>query len=45
MRALRLTDQDVMAEARQRGVERLEQVRYAVVERDGKIAIIENKDG
>ena len=44
MRALHLTDQDVMAAARQRGVERLEQVRYAVVERDGKIAIIENKD-
>jgi uncharacterized membrane protein YcaP (DUF421 family) len=44
MRALRLTDQDVMAAARQRGVERLEQVRYAVVERDGKIAIIESKD-
>jgi uncharacterized membrane protein YcaP (DUF421 family) len=44
MRALRLTEQDVMAAARQRGVERLEQVRYAVVERDGKIAIIENKD-
>jgi len=44
MRALRLSEQDVMAAARQRGIERLEQVRYAVAERDGKIAIIENKE-
>jgi uncharacterized membrane protein YcaP (DUF421 family) len=43
MRALRLTKQDIMAAARQRGIERLEQVRYAIAERDGKIAIIENK--
>jgi uncharacterized membrane protein YcaP (DUF421 family) len=43
MRALRRTEQDVMAAARQRGIERLEQVRYAIAERDGKIAIIENK--
>ena len=39
--ALRLNKQDVMAAARQRGLERLEQVRYAVAERDGKIAIVE----
>jgi uncharacterized membrane protein YcaP (DUF421 family) len=43
MRALRLSEQDVMAAARQRGIERLEQVRYAIAERDGKIAIIENQ--
>jgi uncharacterized membrane protein YcaP (DUF421 family) len=43
MRALRLTDQDVMAAARQRGIERLEQVRYAIAERHGKIAIIEGQ--
>lgn len=43
MHALRLTEQDVMAAARQRGIERMDQVRYAVAERDGKIAIIENK--
>jgi uncharacterized membrane protein YcaP (DUF421 family) len=30
-----------MAAARQRGLARLEQVRYAISERDGKIAIIE----
>jgi uncharacterized membrane protein YcaP (DUF421 family) len=40
MRALRLSEQDVMAAARQTGLQRLEQVRYAVSERDGKIAII-----
>jgi uncharacterized membrane protein YcaP (DUF421 family) len=30
MRALRLTEQDLMAAARQRGIERLDKVRYAV---------------
>jgi uncharacterized membrane protein YcaP (DUF421 family) len=41
MQALRLTEQDVMAAARQRGLERLEQVLYAIAERDGKIAIVQ----
>ena len=41
MRALRILEQDVMTAARQRGLMRLEQVRYATVERDGKISIIE----
>lgn len=40
MRGLRLQPADVMAAVRQRGLERLEQVRYAVVERDGKVSII-----
>jgi uncharacterized membrane protein YcaP (DUF421 family) len=44
MRALRLNEQDIMAAARQRGLMRREQVRYAVAERDGKIAIIEEKE-
>ena len=43
MRQLRIEPQDVMAAARQRGLERLEQVRYAVIERDGKVSIIENR--
>jgi len=43
MNRLRLTQQDVMAAARQRGLMRLEQVRYAVAERDGKISIIEEQ--
>ena len=41
MRALRVLESDVMAAARQRGLMRLEQVRYAVAERDGKVSIIE----
>ena len=43
MTALRLTEQDVMAAARQRGLKRLEQVQYAIAERDGKIAIVTEK--
>jgi uncharacterized membrane protein YcaP (DUF421 family) len=43
MRRLRLTQQDIMAAARQRGLMRLEQVRYAVAERDGKISIVEDQ--
>ncbi len=43
MRALRILEQDVMTAARQRGLMRLDQVRYATVERDGKISIIEEK--
>ncbi|MDA8252730.1 MAG: DUF421 domain-containing protein [Rhodospirillales bacterium] len=45
MRRLRLTEQDVMAAARQRGLERLAQVRYAVAERDGKISVVPQDDG
>lgn len=40
MLALRLQKADVMTAARQRGLERLDQVRYAVAERDGKVSII-----
>jgi uncharacterized membrane protein YcaP (DUF421 family) len=43
MRSLRLNKQDVMAAARQRGLERLEQVRFAIAERDGKVAIVEEQ--
>jgi uncharacterized membrane protein YcaP (DUF421 family) len=41
MRMLRLQEADVMSAVRQRGLQRLEQVRYAVVERDGKVSIVE----
>jgi uncharacterized membrane protein YcaP (DUF421 family) len=44
MRKLRLGEQDIMAAARQRGLQRLAQVRYAVAERDGKISIIEQSE-
>lgn len=40
MRNLRMLESDIMGAVRQRGLMRLEQVRYAVVERDGKISII-----
>jgi uncharacterized membrane protein YcaP (DUF421 family) len=40
MRMLHLQPQDVMAAARQRGLQQLSQVRYAVAERDGKVSII-----
>jgi uncharacterized membrane protein YcaP (DUF421 family) len=43
MSRLRLTEQDIMAAARQRGLMRLEQVRYAVAERDGKISIVQDE--
>ncbi len=33
-----------MAAARQRGLMRLDQVRYAVAERDGKISIVEDQE-
>jgi uncharacterized membrane protein YcaP (DUF421 family) len=42
MLRLRLNDQDVTAAARQRGLMRLDRVRYALAERDGKISIVEN---
>lgn len=40
MRGLRMLESDVMAAIRQKGLMRLEQVRYAIVERDGKVSII-----
>lgn len=40
MRGLRMLESDVMTAVRQQGLMRLEQVRYAVVERDGKVSII-----
>lgn len=43
MRKLRLEPQDVVAAARQRGLMRLDQVRYAVAERDGKVSIVEQR--
>jgi len=40
MRGLRMLESDVMTAVRQKGLMRLEQVRYAIVERDGKVSII-----
>ena len=39
-RRLRRTEQGIMAAARQRSLMRLERVRYALAERDGKISIV-----
>lgn len=44
MRGLRMLESDVMTAVRQKGLMRLEQVRYAIVERDGKISIIPDSD-
>ncbi len=44
MRGLRVLESDVMAAVRQKGLMRLEQVRYAVVERDGKVSIVPEGD-
>jgi uncharacterized membrane protein YcaP (DUF421 family) len=44
MHRLRIQEQDVMAAARQRGLQKLSQVRYAVVERDGKVSIVAEAD-
>jgi uncharacterized membrane protein YcaP (DUF421 family) len=41
MRKMRIQDQDVMAAARSEGVGRLDQVEYAILERNGEISIIQ----
>ena len=43
MRDLRLTELYIMAAARQRSIGRIEPLRNAVAERDGKISIIEDQ--
>lgn len=40
MQKMRLQDDDVMAMARDNGLERLDQVEYAILERNGEICII-----
>ena len=41
---MRVLESDVMAAVRQKGLMRLEQVRYAVVKRDGKVSIVPEGD-
>lgn len=41
MQKMRIADDDVMAAARDKGVEGLDQIDYAVLERNGEISIIE----
>jgi len=40
MRRMRIPDDDVMALAREQGLERLDQIGYAILERNGSISII-----
>ena len=44
MKMLRLQKSDIMSAIRQRGLQRLEQVRYAIIERDGKVSVVEDQD-
>ncbi len=44
MNKARLTLDDIMESARESGLERLDQIRYAIVERNGKISIIQRPD-
>ena len=39
-----MLESDVMTAVRQKGLMRLEQVRYAIVERDGKVSIIPKEE-
>lgn len=40
MKRMRIQDDDVMAMARDQGLERLDQIQYAILERNGEISII-----
>lgn len=40
MKRMRLQDDDIMAMARDNGIERLDQIEYAILERNGEISII-----
>ncbi len=44
MSRMSIQDDDVMAAARDKGLERLDQIRYAVLERTGEISIIQASD-
>ena len=44
MKRMRLEDVDVMASARTKGVKTLEQIEYAILERNGVINVIKRKD-
>ena len=44
MRKARVQDTDVMASARTKGVKTLDQIQYAILERNGAISIIQKED-
>ena len=41
---MRILDEDVMASARDKGIMSLDQIRYAILERNGEISIIQSED-
>ena len=43
MDAVQIQQQDVMAAAREKGIQRAEEMEYAIVERNGRISIIQKK--
>jgi uncharacterized membrane protein YcaP (DUF421 family) len=45
MKRMRLTDQDVLAMLRDQGLERFDQLDYAVLERNGEISIVPSESG
>ncbi len=44
MRKMRLQDDDIMAAARTKGLKTLDEIKYAVLERNGGISVIEKDD-
>jgi uncharacterized membrane protein YcaP (DUF421 family) len=44
MKKSKVDKEDIMEAARDRGLERLDQIKYAVLERDGKITIIPSEN-
>ncbi len=44
MNRMRLQDDDVMASARTKGIKTLDQIEYAILERNGQISVIKRKD-
>jgi uncharacterized membrane protein YcaP (DUF421 family) len=44
MSKMRIQDQDVMAAARDSGIARLDQIEYAILERNGEISVLRHKE-
>lgn len=44
MKSMRLSDQDVLAVVPRQGLERLDQIHYAVLERNGEISIVPSEN-